>query len=215
MKYSYLYIISFIAVLFVGCAAPPPIEITDTSKEIELDCFTVILPPENNWTAKNLVGGFPPSAGYCYDHFAFTSNQEELYFRIGFFNNTSPHGWRDEFTKEYFLNKIEKQETDTDAEIEIVSGVKDYCIKRKIKTISSVPPPIEGLKLKTSDKYYTTFLTYYVTEGPINGWGITYIIGFIYISTDERPEEELETKALDFLKNVKYQKDWPYRLDKT
>ena len=72
-------------------------------------------------------------------------------------------------------------------------------------------PPSKTLKLKASDKYYETHLSYNVTEGPFKRWpideGITYTIYFYYISTYEPPEQELETKALNFLKNVKYKKD--------
>jgi len=228
--YAPILFIVFLAAALSGCV-PKYVDVDEETNELKFNCYSILPPAEGKWRKASSVlelhceNTFVLASGSGEDIYwiYFLSDRpeywDEKYNEEYLLNETQISL---DFYKRKLLNYQKYGIKEISSELEIVEGVKDVCIELKYQFVSPTPivyrlggkeyveeTSILGYeRLNPSRKYYYDVVQYNVSEGPFK-WvfgdsTIFYKVIFIHVSVTGKKDPELEAKALEFLKNVKF-----------
>jgi len=230
-----LSIILLISAVLISCTAHY-VEVDEPSQSININSFSIKLPSDGNWY--RLVPSMSGDMRFNNQERFATGGGDDIYW-IYFISTID--SWKDEINNEYLLDKTQKYFDnhtrfifrdkeygirDVNYNLQILKGVKDYCVELKYDFTSSKPiifymrgfafrphtDAFDNSKLNLSDKYYYEVVELHVIEGPYKSRffdpAVQYIVIFLHVSVNNYRDPELEEKALTFLKNVEFTQDW-------
>ena len=235
----FLTIVLVLPILLTSCGAHY-VELKDLSNKIDLNCYSIVLPEDEDWNKRTY--SIPPPPETCKNDELYISQSEDSVLLLRFISNLGD--WQDKYDNQYLYDKREKslsqqKEKNRFSRINTFKeyGVEDfqYSVKpieyfKTINTMSiveynSTKPLWKGMSadklidsiLKESEKYYYEEVNIHAIDGPFKllfGRGaINYTVYFAFISSKKINDSELENKALKFLNNIEYTGDYGERIE--
>jgi len=215
------------------------VELENTSKRINLNCYSILLTESGTWNKKTYY--IPPPPETCTNDAIYTSSNENRVLFVLF--NTKLIDWKDEYTSQYLYDIREKtlkwqQDNkkfsrhlsfkevgveDYHYSLQTIDGFNNFNVMTTVEYESTeqlwhrLGWKNEDFRFKYAHKYYYEEIRISFIDGPFKLWigrgAIICNVYFVYIALNKITDSDLEQQALKFLDNIEYTGDYGERIE--